>query len=91
MAEQHSEGAGDNAASGDVPGASSDRIQPVDPREGLWDPERKKDERAANPLVAGTSQPVRRKRSLPKSRVSLTLWSMIALVLIVALIGSLWP
>jgi len=91
MAEQHSEGAGDNAASGDVPGASSDRIQPVDPREGLWDPERKKDERAANPSVVGTSQPVRRKRALPKSRVSLTLWSMIALVLIIALIGSLWP
>ena len=91
MSEQHSEGAGDNAASGDVPSASSDRIQPVDPREGLWDPERKKDERAATTPVAGTSQPVRRKRSLPKSRVSLTLWSMIALVLIVALIGSLWP
>lgn len=91
MAEQHSEGAGDNAASGDVPGASSDRIQPVDPREGLWDPERKKDERTANPPFVGASQPVRRKRALPKSRVSLTLWSMIALVLIVALIGSLWP
>ncbi|MDK8591914.1 hypothetical protein [Corynebacterium accolens] len=91
MAEQHSEGAGDNAASGDVPSASSDRIQPVDPREGLWDPERKKDERAANPPVVGASQPVRRKRALPKSRVSLTLWSMITLVLIVALIGSLWP
>ena len=89
MAEQHSEGAGDNAASGDVPGASSDRIQPVDPREGLWDPEHKKDERAANPSVVGTSQPVRRKRALPKSRVSLTLWTMIALVIVVALIG-LW-
>ena len=89
MAEQHSEGAGDNAASGDVPAASSDRIQPVDPREGLWDPERKKDERAANPPVVGASQPVRRKRALPKSRVSLTLWTMIALVIVVALIG-LW-
>lgn len=42
-----------------------------DHREGLWDPER----------------PATRKRSLPKSRVSPTLWFMIGLVLVAALIG----
>lgn len=45
-----------------------------DPREGLWDPER-------------TVPAAPRKRALPKSRVSLTLWAMIALVVVVALIG----
>ncbi|QPK78624.1 hypothetical protein G7Y31_08690 [Corynebacterium lizhenjunii] len=43
-----------------------------DPREGLWDPQR-------------PAQP--RKRALPKSRVSLTLWAMFALILIAALVG----
>ena len=47
-----------------------------DPREGLWDPER-------------TVPDAPRKRALPKSRVSLTLWTMITLVIVVALIG-LW-
>ena len=37
-----------------------------DHREGLWDPER--------------PQPPHRKRALPKSRVSVTLWLMIALI-----------
>lgn len=91
MAEQHSEGADDKTASGDVPSVSADGVEPVDPREGLWDPEREKEKRAGSTPVVGTFQPVRRKRSLPKSRVSLALWFIIALVLIVALIGSLWP
>lgn len=91
MAEQHSEGADDKTASGDVPSVSADEVEPVDPREGLWDPEREKEKRAGSTPVVGTFQPVRRKRSLPKSRVSLALWFIIALVLIVALIGSLWP
>ncbi len=47
---------------------------PEDPREGLWDPER-------------NQTPAPRKRALPKSRVSLTLWTMIALVVVVAIIG----
>ena len=47
---------------------------PEDPREGLWDPER-------------NQTPAPRKRALPKSRVSLTLWTMIALVGVVAIIG----
>lgn len=46
-----------------------------DPREGLWDPER-------TPELQK-----RRKRALPKSRVSPTLWAMIALVFIAALCG----
>ncbi|MDO5031052.1 hypothetical protein [Corynebacterium sp.] len=49
---------------------------PQDPREGLWDPERAPQQR--------------RKRALPKSRVGVTLWAMIALVVIVALIGALF-
>lgn len=44
-----------------------------DHREGLWDPER--------------TQPPHRKRALPKSRVSVTLWLMIALIVVVAIVG----
>lgn len=44
-----------------------------DHREGLWDPER--------------PQPPHRKRALPKSRVSVTLWLMIALIVVVAVVG----
>lgn len=43
-----------------------------DHREGLWDPER---------------APEKRKRALPKSRVSLTLWLMLGLVVLAAIIG----
>ncbi|WP_293770489.1 hypothetical protein [uncultured Corynebacterium sp.] len=43
-----------------------------DHREGLWDPERK---------------PVQRKRALPKSRVHTTLWLLIALVVVAAVLG----
>lgn len=42
-----------------------------DPREGLWDPER----------------PATRKRALPKSRVHTTLWLLIGLVVMVAVLG----
>ena len=50
-------------------------MTPDDHREGLWAPER-------------PEQP-QRKRALPKSRVSLTLWLMIALVVVVAVVGLL--
>ncbi|AVH88793.1 Hypothetical protein NG00_01553 [Corynebacterium camporealensis] len=46
-----------------------------DPREGLWDPERKQ---------------APRKRALPKSRVSSTPVIMIALVVIAAILGALF-
>lgn len=52
-----------------------------DPREGLWDPERPVRRRPA-PTPSGP-----RKRALPRSRVSLTLWLMIALVIVAALVG----
>ncbi|MEO5305876.1 MULTISPECIES: hypothetical protein [Corynebacterium] len=48
-------------------------MTPDDHREGLWDPER--------------SEHVHRKRALPKSRVSVTLWLMIALIVVVAVVG----
>ncbi|MBU5655136.1 hypothetical protein QP363_08535 [Corynebacterium sp. UMB6689] len=48
-------------------------MTPDDHREGLWDPER--------------SQPSHRKRALPKSRVSVTLWLMITLIVVVAIVG----
>lgn len=51
---------------------SKPQQEPSDPREGLWDPERKQ-------------RP--RKRALPKSRVSFALWAMIALVVVVAALG----
>ncbi|WP_169833300.1 hypothetical protein [Corynebacterium phocae] len=43
-------------------------------REGLWDPER----------------PVKRKRALPKSRVSAALWVLLALVAATALLGVIF-
>lgn len=45
-----------------------------DPREGLWDPDRKKK---------------KRRRSLPKSQVSTALKVLIAFVLLAAIIGTL--
>ncbi|MCZ9296085.1 hypothetical protein [Corynebacterium yonathiae] len=61
----------------------------ANPREGLWDPEAKRSAQSSTPTTTPGTHPVRRKRALPKSRVSLTLWTMIALVIVVALIG-LW-
>ncbi|KXB52793.1 MULTISPECIES: hypothetical protein [Corynebacterium] len=46
-----------------------------DPREGLWDPERR---------------PVKRKRALPKSRVAPTLLAMFALIFIAAVLGFIF-
>ena len=61
----------------------------ANPREGLWDPEAKRAGQSSGSAARPGAQPVKRKRALPKSRVSLTLWTMIALVIVVALIG-LW-
>ena len=61
----------------------------ANPREGLWDPEAKRTSQPSAPATTPGAQPAKRKRALPKSRVSLTLWTMIALVIVVALIG-LW-
>ena len=61
----------------------------ANPREGLWDPEAKHTSQPSAPATTPDAQPAKRKRALPKSRVSLTLWTMIALVIVVALIG-LW-
>lgn len=44
-------------------------------REGLWDP---------------AQRPTRRKRALPKSRVSITLIAMIALVIVAAVTGMVF-
>ncbi len=54
-----------------------------DPREGLWDPER---DRAAAPRVRAG----KRKRALPKSRVSPSLWALIALVIVAAVLGVIF-
>ena len=61
----------------------------ANPREGLWDPEAKRAGQSSTSAATPGTQPVKRKRALPKSRVTLTLWTMIALVIVVALIG-LW-
>lgn len=61
----------------------------ANPREGLWDPESKRAAQSSAATDTPGAQPIKRKRALPKSRVSLTLWTMIALIIIVALIG-LW-
>ena len=61
----------------------------ANPREGLWDPEAKRAGQSFASAATPGQQPGKRKRALPKSRVSLTLWTMIALVIVVALIG-LW-
>ena len=60
----------------------------ANPREGLWDPEAKRAGQSSAATDTPGAQPIKRKRALPKSRVSLTLWT-IALIIIVALIG-LW-
>lgn len=58
---------------------TADQSRPdYQPREGLWQPETTSE-------VAATARPVRRKRALPRSRVSITLRLMIALVVLAAL------
>lgn len=57
-----------------------------DPREGLWDPERDAAAQHARRRPAPTpSGP--RKRALPKSWVSKSLWILIALVIMAAILG----
>lgn len=62
----------------------------VDPREGLWNPDAPAASRGATGRdSADGGQPVPRKRALPRSRVSLTLWLLVALVIVAGIVGTL--